>query len=195
MSTVVDSSASSTASDHSFGGSIGNFGYGQSFTGNGSVLDYVEFTLGQYGSVPVSLEAQIFAHAGTYGTSSVGSGVYLAKSASIAGSSLPGGDFSTTGVVQFTFSGADRITLVNGTNYVVAVFVPASDTNFVIVRYGSGHAGNWCYCTSNPPVSWSTIALDLTFAVYGTPAGGLPFFMEPEQLVGGMQKLGGMSCD
>jgi hypothetical protein len=180
MSTIVDSFSAAAGSDHSFGGVFSVFGIGQSFTGNGAVLDYVTFDIGQYGSVPATIECQIYAHTGTYGANgSTGTGSYLAKSASYAGSSIPGGDFSTHADMTFTFSGADRITLTNGTYYVASLWVPSSDASFVITRFASGHAGSSCICNANPPGTWSVYINnnDLIFAVYGTlPATQNPIY-------------------
>lgn len=94
------------------------FGIGQSFFNqNQCVLDSVKFDLKKTGAPIGNLTAKIFAHSGTYGTSSVPTGSALATSDNF--------DVSTTGAAfalkTFTFSGANRITLAANTYYVLLV--------------------------------------------------------------------------
>jgi hypothetical protein len=90
MSTVVDS-----YSESNYDGIINVGGTqsacGQSFTGDGSNLGSVKFYLKKNAGGPASgnLEARIYAHSGTFGTSSVATGAVLATSDIVNISTLP----------------------------------------------------------------------------------------------------------
>ncbi len=100
----------------------------QSFTGNGGVLTSARFLLKKIGAPTGSAVAKIYAHSGTYGTNSVPTGAPLATSALLNVSTLNTGYVLT----DFEFSGIEKITLVDGTNYVVAVEYTGGDpTNYV----------------------------------------------------------------
>ena len=58
----------------------GNPAVGQSFTGNGLILNSAEFYLKKKGSPTGNAVVKIYAHSGTYGTSSVPTGSALATS-------------------------------------------------------------------------------------------------------------------
>lgn len=85
----------------------------QSFTGNGGVLNSVKFYLYKAGSPTGNATVKIYAHTGTYGTSSVPTGSVLATSDNFDVSTLTG---SIT-LITFNFTGANKITLTNGTYY------------------------------------------------------------------------------
>lgn len=114
----------------------------QSFTGNGSTLGSVKFFISNSGATSGNVTCFIYAHSGTYGTSSVPTGAALATSSSMAISAISG---SNT-LVEFTFSGANQITLTNGTRYTVSIEYTGGDAlNNLQVgdnNNGSGHGGN-----------------------------------------------------
>ncbi len=94
------------------------FGAGQSFTGNGSTLQSVRFWLKRTGSTVGLAYAKVYAHSGTFGTSSIPIGAALAVSAAFdTAANL------TTSYAQFDlkFLGSNNITLTNGVNYVVVL--------------------------------------------------------------------------
>ncbi len=143
---------------------------GQSFTGNGGSLRYAYFYVSASSAVPTgTVVAKIYAHTGTFGTSSVGTGAALATSDTISIDSI-----GTNAVeFKFAFSGVEQITLTNGTNYVVVV-----DTTGVTMGGGNirlnqditspTHAGNRVNLLSS---AWSaTSTSDIGFAIL--TAGG-----------------------
>jgi len=143
---------------------------GQSFTGDGSVLDSVSFYLGKIGSPTGNAVAKIYAHSGTYGTSSVPTGAALATSDNVDVSGIPSGTewVNSTEWVNFTFSGDDKITLTNSTYYVVTFFPPeyVVDNEISIGADISSptHSGNFC----NYDGGWTGYGVyDLCFYVYG----------------------------
>ena len=141
---------------------------GQSFTGNGQHLTSVRWFLAKLGSPVGNVTAAIYAHSGTFGSSSVGTGSALATSTtSVLASSLS----STFEWRSFDFDGS--FTLVNGTRYVVAIEASGLGASGNQVNVGadgsaSTHAGNGCSYTS----SWGPSGIDRIFAVY-TDGGSL----------------------
>lgn len=103
--------------------------YGQSFTNaNDITLDSCAFYLRKYGSPTGSCYAKIYAHSGTFGSSSIPSGSALATSEAFDVSTL------TTSFqwITFSFSGANRISLSSSTYYVIIVtFNGGGLSNFV----------------------------------------------------------------
>lgn len=138
----------------------------QSFTGNGTTLTKVKFYMRYGAGTPTgNYVVKIYAHSGTFGTSSVPTGTALATSDGVLASSIP---VSAT-LIEFTFTGSNRIDLVNGTKYVVSL-----DGSAV------GNASNYCAVgadTSSPSHagnrSWksgafaATSGQDMAFYVYG----------------------------
>lgn len=169
MATLLDSYSESNA-DSVEGELRFNSGLvivGQSFEGNGKTLDSVKFYLRKNGSPPGEITAEIYAHSGTYGTSSVGTGSALAVSDSNLATSLP----SSIGLVEFVFSGANRITLENGTRYVIVVnYSDAGSTFTNCVKFtwdesSPTHTGNYLFWTTGS--GWGYISTrDLPFYVY-----------------------------
>ena len=142
------------------------FGIGQSFFNqNNCILDSVKFDLKKTGAPTGNLTAKIFAHTGTYGTTSNKTGSVLATSDNF--------DVSTTGaayaLATFQFSGANKITLAANTNYVVLV---DGLNTFTAIKcpIASGdssapsHGGNMV--TTGDGSAWSAVATaDLSFYV------------------------------
>lgn len=92
-------------------------GAGQAFTGNGQVLDRATFYLDKHFGLPTgNATAKIYAITGTYGTSAIPTGSALATSDVFDVSTLT----TTKQLIDFTFSGANNITLSNGVNYFVS---------------------------------------------------------------------------
>jgi hypothetical protein len=149
--------------------------WGQSFTGNGAVLDKATFYLKKVGSPTGNATAIIYAHSGTFGTSSVGTGSALATSATLDVSTLT----TSYALKDFTFSGGNKITLTNGTNYVVVVNYAGGDgfSNYVHVgvdNSSSSHGGNQVERTG-AGVWTANSSNDACFYVYTDDAvGGHP---------------------
>lgn len=99
---------------------------GQSINGTGEKLYSVKWRIKKDGSPTGNAVAKVYAHSGTYGTSSVPTGAALATSANLDVSTL------TTSMqdIEFLFSGANQITLTSGTKY------------FISIEYSGGDASN-----------------------------------------------------
>lgn len=149
---------------------------GQSFTGNGQTLGYVQILIQAVklyeGFVFGSSFVNIYAHSGVYGTSSLPTGVALATSNAVDSTSF----LRNFSLVTFTFSGVNQITLTNATNYVLGLDRP-SITSPSQIRVGwdstsPTHGGNAYDGSPNFAIATS----DLIFYVYDT-AGGPPTTM------------------
>lgn len=142
-------------------------GIAQSFA-NGVVPQYltrVHLNLRKVGSPTGSLNAYVYAHAGTFGTSSVPTGNALATSSNVDVSKL-------TTVYKETEIGFTTQHLMSAsTNYVVAVQFPLGDaSNYVQVEGtdGGNHPGNKASASVN--LTWvATASADLKFDVYASP--------------------------
>lgn len=115
----------------------------QSFTGDGSNLQKATFWLKKVLSPTGNITAKIYAHSGTFGTSSVATGTAIATSDTVDISTLS----TSYALVDFTFSGAEQITLTNATNYVVSVEYTGGDaSNYLHVgcdQTSVTHSGNF----------------------------------------------------
>ena len=134
---------------------------GQSFTGDGGTLYSCKFYMGTYGSPTGTAIGEIFAHSGTFGTSSVGTGNALATSGAIDVVGM-------SGWVEFTFTGANKITLINDTKYIVVVSYSGGDgANFLAAGWDNTsptHDGNACYYKTTGWTADNT--KDMLFYVY-----------------------------
>ena len=132
---------------------------GQSFTGDGGKLNSCKFYISKKGSPTGNGVAKIYAHTGTFGTSSV-PGDLLATSDNFDVSTLT----TSKQLITFTFSGAEKITLTNGTYYCVGFNFTGGDvSNSPSIGYDSisdTHPGNGFVGTS------AHSEFDLIFYVY-----------------------------
>lgn len=137
---------------------------GQGFTGVDGTLDSVKF----YFSGPIGLagtaNAIIYAHTGTFGSTGKPTGAALATSDNFDATAIA----NTAATLRtFTFSGANRITLVNGTKYFVVLDGTGISASFMPIAYdGSSptHAGNMA---NNTTGSWTASStFDVCFYVY-----------------------------
>lgn len=162
---------SSAAADTSLPFSATIFTHGQSFFGNGRPVTRAATPLRRVGAPTGNITAQIYAHTGTFGSSSVPTGSPLATSTnSVAASTLT----TTSTPTYFTFDGT--LTLTNSTPYVVAFTHTASDgSNFVAVgaNLASVHAGN-CSAISSTGTA-APDSMDVPFEVY-TASSVVPGF-------------------
>lgn len=104
----------------------GTVGAGQSFAGNGGVLSACRFYLKKTGSPTGNAVCKIYAHSGTFGTSSIPTGAALATSDNFDVSTLT----TSLALTEFKFTGSNNITLTNATNYILTI------------EYSGGSAGN-----------------------------------------------------
>jgi hypothetical protein len=146
-------------------------GVGQSFTGNGAELTGVRFWLKRTDSddsLTGNVTAKLYAHSGTFGTSSVPTGSALVSSTTITAQDVPTYAYLP---IDFLFNISGQ-TLTGATHYVVTIeYAGGSATHYLMVGCDASsptHAGNSCSYAG----SWSADASkDLCFAVFTpTPA-------------------------
>lgn len=141
---------------------IGTNMSGQSITGNGGSLTSVKFYLKKSGTLSGTMYAKLYAHTGTYGTSSIPTGSALATSDGVAESSLT----TSYQLIEFTFS--TPYTLSNGTYYVI-IFEPATYTasNYTVVGVTSASVSSGNSSRNQVPTGWAESASeDLCFYAY-----------------------------
>lgn len=136
-------------------------GIAQSITGDGNVLSQAKFNLKKTLLPTGNAVAKLYAHSGTFGTSSVPTGAALATSANFDVSTL------TTSYIKTVFDFLDAFTLVNTTKYVITVEYSGGDSsNHVQVESDSSsptHGGNLAENTG----SWAANSgRDLVFEVW-----------------------------
>jgi len=139
---------------------------GQSFEGNGGTLNSVKFYIEKNGSPTGNCYAKIYAHTGTFGTSSVPTGSVLATSDALDVSTLA----TSFALTTFTFSGDDKITLTDGTYYCVLLSYSGGDSSnrlFLAEDYSTPtHGGNNLYYKTSE-TAWKYDAdYDVCFYVY-----------------------------
>lgn len=155
----ADSNHDTTWSIHS----AANYAHGQSFQGINAKCSGVSFMLNRVGSPTGNVEARLYAHTGTFGTSSKGTGSVLA-SATVAASTIP---FKGLELFEFTFDTPYQMS--SGTNYVVVVYYSGGDgSNRIEVGHDSSsptHNGNMVLITSGS--AWSSASTrDVIFEIY-----------------------------
>ena len=142
---------------------------GQSFNvaTNSYTLDSIAFRLLRVGSPTGTCHVDVYKHAGTYGTSSVGTGSPLAASDTIALSSIS----TSLNAYTFTFTGTNKIALAAGTNYVFVVAGTANNaSNYIRTRIDTAtldHSGNYTFKYSSTWGYQSTSEISY-FVVNGT---------------------------
>ncbi len=147
---------------------FGYWGIGQSFTGNGGVLDNVQLYIARTNNAIGTVYARIYAetHATAFGTDSKPTGTALAVSDGINVGEMS----KSISFKQFTFSGANRITLANGTKYVVTLEWRGNPSTYDLINVGyrytsATHAGN--LSDQNNTSTWTARAtVDMCFKVY-----------------------------
>lgn len=158
-------------------------GAGQSFTGNGGTLSSCRFYLKKTGSPTGTAVAKVYAHSGTFGTSSIPTGTALATSQTLTVSSLT----TSYALTEFKFKGSNNITLTNATKYIVTIeYSSGSSGNTVDVGKDTSspsHGGNGSTFASSAWTASSTT--DYCFYLYTSPVtinvtngGGTPVYQE-----------------
>lgn len=144
---------------------------GQAFTGDGSDIGSAVFYTRQLGSPTGNAFAEIYAHTGTFGTSSKPTGSPLATSDARDVTTF---NPSVYTLETFVFSGANQITLTAATNYVVVItFNGGNSSNRILVSIDNTaptHGGNQSYSADGS--TWSTLSNDVIFYVYDNDSGG-----------------------
>lgn len=112
---------------------------GQSFVGTGEVINAVKFYVKKQGAVNGIYAAQIYATTGTNGVNAVYTGVALAQSDNITGSTSFTDQYQ---LITSNFTGANRFTPTLGITYTVVFASLTSTTDRVLVGYGSAPPSN-----------------------------------------------------
>ncbi len=164
---ILDSYSESNQS--STGSAVTTFQTGQSFTASATEnLTGITVHIAKLASAEGSVTIDLYAHTGTYGTSSLPTGSPLATSDSIDASL-----FTTSLVLAtFIFSGVNQYSLTNGTNYVFVVKKPSGALQVNLGRdtTSPSHGGNYVR-TIDGGANWIVESgIDLCFYVYGTPS-------------------------
>lgn len=153
---VIDEYAFSNSDSVDSMFTAGDYRRGQSFTGNGQTLGKVTFWINKGGSPTGNVTANVYAHTGTFGAGGTGTGVALATSDTLDITTLSG----TTAPITFVFSGANQITLANGTNYVVVlstlgVTFGGGQLRYAFDQTSHTHSGNYVFYN---PSAWGGYA-------------------------------------
>ena len=90
MAVLLDSYSENNISDYKGMQGGTDEGVGQSFTGDGGILTTAKFFLSRVGSPTGNMTAKIYAHTGTYGTSSELTGSALATSGTVDVTTIKG---------------------------------------------------------------------------------------------------------
>lgn len=139
---------------------------GQAFTGNGKPIAKATLYLKKFGSPTGNAVVSIYAVTGTYGTDAKPTGAALATSGNLDVSTLT----TSFALIDFTFTGANQISLTSGTKYVLSVeYAGGDNSNKVGVGYDSTsptHDGNDSYYTVTGAVWTGRATLDFPFYVY-----------------------------
>ena len=173
MADLIDSYSESNYStlEGIYGGSVE--GYAQSFTGVAKKITSCKFYLTKTSSPTGNIVAKLYAHTGTFGTSSKPTGSALAVSDNV--------DIATVSSVtidlhEFTFSGANQYLMSASTKYCIAI------------EFTGGDSSNKLYAgtdTSSPTADGNSAYLfssdwyesgseDMCFYVYGEAAAAGP---------------------
>ena len=163
---TIESSCADSGSDFQVGNAT-VIGQSQSFANgvNNQYLTRVRVKLKKTGSPTGNLTAKVYAHSGTFGTSSIPTGAASATSVALDVTTL------TTSYLEYELAFLTPFEMVASTNYTVTFEKAVGDgSNFVQVQglaTTGTHAGNRSQLVS---VTWTPTATDdLYFKVYASP--------------------------
>ncbi len=171
-SALIDSYPQSNANNgYQMSGTFAYDGLSQSFT-NVTANTLTEVVLYMYrftGNPTGDVTVKIYAHSGTFGTSSVATGAALATSDPVPAQDLSSG---SAAAVNFIFTGANQISLAASTNYVLAVeYTGGSSTNTIVATVDTTsptHGGNHAQRAFGSGV-WTAISgTDMIFYIAGS---------------------------
>lgn len=167
MAIIISSYGTSNRNyDNPISGSGTSTSNGQSFTSldGECIIEYAKFYLKKMGSISGNAYAKIYAHTGTYGTSSLPTGTALATSDAFDVSVLT----TTSTLYTFNFSGSNRIILAPSTYYVIQLEFSGGDGSNFIQNAFHNPAGT---ATGNGNYDKTTTTADeMIFYVYGNYA-------------------------
>jgi len=176
MSFLVDSYSESNYNSYNYCYSTYRNGVAQSFTpsGSGNLLS-CNFYLRKYGSPTGNVYAKLYAHTGTFGTSSTPIGSALATSDAFDVSTLSDSVFT---LITFNFTGAEQYTLTGKTYYCIAIWYDGGDPDNYLWIGGDNssptHNGNESYYRVSPAGWVADSARDCCFYVYAEKTGPFP---------------------
>lgn len=167
MPNLVDSYDESNQNNFTQLGSGSYTAFGQSFTGNAEKLESCKFFLRKTGSPTGNVVAKLYAHSGTFGTSSVPTGAALATSDNFNIATLT----TSFQLITFTFTGAQQYLMSAGTKYFIAIeYTGGGGSDLLEPGYDTSsptHAGNMARDFGG----WgSASGADACFYVYSIPA-------------------------
>lgn len=151
---------------------------GETFTGADVVVDSAQFMIRKNTANAGYVRVQIWTHTGTWGTSGL-PGALLAESDSISYTQLPP-DLEPVWF-GFHFTGANRITLTDGTHYCIDVIYNYGDyvEHFPTIRYNTVSTVNGNQYIQGTYTGLAAVETqDTVFRIYGTvvtppsPGGG-----------------------
>ena len=155
---------------------------GQSFIATNGKLDSAKFLMAKGGSPTGNAYAKLYRHSGLYGTDSTPLGVEIATSGAIDVSTFS--SFATLTVEEFSFTGENKVELVSGVPYIIAVeYEGGTDEDYVLAGADSTSptaTGNRCYHIYSEGSSdyWNEhVESDLCFWVYkeDSPSVGIGY--------------------
>ena len=169
---TIESSCADSGSDFQVANAT-IIGQSQSFANgvNAQYLTRVRARMKKTGSPTGNLTAKLYAHSGTFGTSSIPTGAALATSVNFDVATL------TTAYVEYEIAFTTQFEMLASTNYTIALEHAVIDgSNFVSIQglaTTGTHAGNRAQLVSS---TWTpTAGDDLYFKVYASPKQyGLP---------------------
>lgn len=167
MATIVDSYSESNQ-DAGYSTYFKD-GLAQSFAGDGGILNCVKWYLYKQNSPTGNAVANIYAMSGTYGSNdNIPTGSTLATSDNFDVSTLTG----SYQLITFNFNGVNKITLTNGTKYVLTIEYPNNAINYIVAGFDNStpvHGGNLSTLQSG---TWTAGSKDFVFYVYKDDVGG-----------------------
>lgn len=159
--TLDDSYSESNVSDYATINATYNK-YSQSYTSGGGELDSIKYYMYKAAGASGNMNAKVYAHTGTYGTSSVPTGSALATSDTIDASTL-GQDVGNIALITFSFTGANRIALSAATYYCITIeYAGATNIKLGQDQTSPTHGGNEAYYDA----SWHEEGYDNAFYIY-----------------------------
>ena len=179
MATIIDSYSETNQSAiprYTYLGGTQQY-WGQSFTNaHSALLTNCKFYLYKTGSPTGNIYAKIYTHSGTYGTDGKPTGSVLATSDAFDVSTLP----ASFQLIDFTFSGANQITLTPSTYYVLVLDCSVGGVDgyaHIGVDSSPSHSGNYSYSADG--TEWTAgDTTDTCFYVYGSIVGPFPTFFK-----------------
>ncbi len=167
---LIDSySESNSSASYQVGDNHPDKRVGQSFANTiAIILDSCKFYLRKNNSPTGNIYVYLYAHTGTYGSGGKPTGAILATSDGVDSASLS----TSLALVNFNFSGANRVVLSANTKYCLVIRHQGGDLGVNSISYGIDgtsptHGGNYFYSTDGSSFIASTE--DLPFYVYGSP--------------------------